>query len=164
MDAEQASAHLEWELMILARQREQARMQLGPGDERLDRSAYVLLSRLEVQGPMSIADFVDAFGLAASTFNRQTAALLRDGLVERTLDPNGGVARKFRITVEGTQRLTSDRRRLVDGLTLVLADWSPERLERFVADFQQFNEGIEHLTGRPWPRPAAATTSPLTGR
>ncbi|GAA3686079.1 hypothetical protein GCM10022224_058600 [Nonomuraea antimicrobica] len=163
MDAEQASARLEWELMILTRQREQAMLQVRPGDERLDRSAYVLLSRLEVQGPMSIADFVDAFGLAASTFNRQTAALLRDGLVERTLDPNGSVARKFRITAEGSRRLTSDRRQVVNGLAMVLTDWPPERLERFIADFQQFNEDIERLTGRPWPRPAAATTPPTGG-
>ncbi|GAA3160751.1 MarR family transcriptional regulator [Nonomuraea salmonea] len=87
MDAEQASARLERELMILTRQRELTTPQGGPAGERLERSAYVLLSRLDVQGPMSIADFVEAFGLAASTFNRQTTALLKEGLVERTLDP-----------------------------------------------------------------------------
>ncbi|MFG1694341.1 MarR family winged helix-turn-helix transcriptional regulator [Nonomuraea sp. NPDC049309] len=161
MDAEQASAHLERELMILTRQRELTTPQGGPGGERLERSAYVLLSRLEAQGPMSIGDFVEAFGLAASTFNRQTAALLKDGLVERTLDPHGGLARKFRITREGRRRLAADRARIVEGLTKVLQGWPPERLERFVADFQQFNEDIERLIGRPWPRrqPPGATTA-----
>lgn len=150
MDAEQAGAHVERELLILTRQRELTTPQ--PSDDRLERSAYVLLTRLETQGPMSIADFVDAFGLAASTFNRQTAALLKDGLVERTLDPSGGIARKFRITKKGTERLTAERGRLATGIAKVLADWPSERLERFVADLRQFNTDVERLSGRPWPR------------
>ena len=101
---------------------------------------------------MSVADFVDAFGLAASTFNRQTTALLKEGFVERTLDPDGGVARKFRITRKGRDRLKADRDKIVNGLSEVLAGWAPERLDNFVADLQQFNEDIERLTGRPWPR------------
>lgn len=153
MDAEQAGARLERELLILMRHRE---LTTPTADGHLERSAYVLLSRLEVQGPMSIADFVEAFGLAASTFNRQTAALLKDGLVERTLDPDGGVARKFRITTEGRRRLTADRAQIVNGLTRVLADWPPERLDSFVADFRRFNEDIERLSERAWPRPDEA--------
>ncbi|MCG5217017.1 MarR family transcriptional regulator [Streptosporangium soli] len=163
MDAEQASAYLERELLILMRHRELTTPQGGRGDEHLERSAYVLLSRLEAQGPMSIADFVEAFGLAASTFNRQTAALLKDGLVERTLDPNGSVARKFRITPEGRQRLAADRNRIVNGLTKVLADWPAERLETFIADFQRFNEDIERHSGRPWPRLTATGSPSPTG-
>lgn len=152
MDAEQAGAHVERELLILTRQRELTTPHPALGEDRLERSAYVLLTRLEVQGPMSIADFVDAFGLAASTFNRQTAALLKDGLVERTLDPNGGIARKFRITQQGAGRLAAEHDRLARGISKVVADWPSERLERFVADLQQFNTDIERLSGRAWPR------------
>lgn len=151
MDVEQAGALLERELLILMRQREFA-PQRGPGGDGLERSAYVLLSRLEVQGPMSIADFINAFGLAASTFNRQTAALLKEGLVERTLDPNGSIARKFRITPKGQERLDANRSRIVNGLTKVLADWPAERLTRFVTDLEQFNTDIERLSGHCWPR------------
>ncbi|MFJ2173315.1 MarR family winged helix-turn-helix transcriptional regulator [Streptomyces sp. NPDC087851] len=152
MDAEQAGECLERELLILTRHREMTTPRRLHGTDALDRSAYVLLNRLEVQGPMSVADFVDAFGLAASTFTRQTAALLKDGLVERMLDPAGGVARKFRITRKGRDRVTADRDRVVTGLTEVVADWSPERLSRFLDDLQQFNTDIERLTGRAWPR------------
>ncbi|RBL85831.1 MarR family transcriptional regulator, partial [Streptomyces cavourensis] len=69
---------------------------LAPRAEwRLDRSAYILLSRIEVEGPMSISQLSEAFGLDASTLNRQTAAMLRAGVVERIPDPDGGIARKF---------------------------------------------------------------------
>ncbi|WP_326623432.1 MarR family transcriptional regulator [Streptomyces decoyicus] len=152
MDARRAGEHIERELMILSRHREMATPRRLNGREALDRSAYVLLSRVEVQGPMSIADFVNAFGLAASTFSRQVTALTKEGLVEPTLDPDGGVARKFRITQKGRDRLNADRDTVVSSLTEVVADWSPERLDNFVADLEQFNHDVERLTGRSWPR------------
>ncbi|MFF5256257.1 MarR family winged helix-turn-helix transcriptional regulator [Streptomyces leeuwenhoekii] len=153
MDARQAGSRIERELLILTRHLElTSPRRVHSGNDALDRSAYLLLSRLEAQGPMSVPDLVDAFGLAPSTFTRQTAALLRDGLVERTLDPNGSIARKFRITDEGRRRLRADRDAIVAGLSDVLGDWPAERLRRFVADLQQFNTDIERRTGRPWPR------------
>ncbi|MEW2404136.1 MarR family transcriptional regulator [Streptomyces sp. NPDC046862] len=154
MEAREAGEHIERELLILMRHRELAAPR-GPRDaDALDRSAYVLLSRLEVQGPMSIPDFVEAFGLAPSTFTRQTAPLLRDGLVERMLDPDGGVARKLRITEKGAKRLAAQREETASKLAEVLTDWPAERLRRFVADLERFNTDIERLAGRPWPRAA----------
>ncbi|TXS51970.1 MarR family transcriptional regulator [Streptomyces sp. uw30] len=154
MEAREAAERIERELLILTRHKEM-RAPRGPrGGDPLDQSAYVILNRLQAQGPMSIPDFVEAFGLAASTFTRQTSALLRNGLVERTLDPDGGVARKFRITEEGLRLLTQQRDGIVTGLSTVVADWTPERLGRFIADLRQFNTDIERITGRPWPRGA----------
>ncbi|MER7840758.1 MarR family transcriptional regulator [Streptomyces sp. NPDC096040] len=152
MDAHEASRRIEREMLILARHQEMRAPRGARGGDLLDRSAYVLLSRLEVQGPMSIPDFVEAFGLAPSTFTRQTSALLQNGLVERTLDPDGGVARKYRITEEGRKRLSEQREEMVTGLVHVIGNWTPERLQRFIDDLEQFNTDIERLTGRPWPR------------
>ena len=163
MDAQQAGERIERELLILTRHREMASPRRLGSAEALDRSAYVLLSRFEAQGPMSVTELVDAFGLAASTFNRQTTALLREGLVERTLDPDGGVARKFRITQKGEERLRADRDKVVHGLSDVIADWDPGRLDGFIADLQQFNEDIERLTGRPWPRSKDEAALPRDG-
>ncbi|MEW1722530.1 MarR family transcriptional regulator [Streptomyces sp. NPDC093109] len=119
----------------------------------LDRSAYVLLSRLRVQGPMSIGELSEAFGLDASTLNRQTAAALRAGLVERMPDPAGGMARKFGITEEGTRRLAEEREGIVDSLKRIMDGWSDEDMISFTVFLRRFNHGIERLTGRPWPRP-----------
>ncbi|MEU6606268.1 MarR family winged helix-turn-helix transcriptional regulator [Streptomyces shenzhenensis] len=152
MDAREAAERIERELLILTRHRDMPSPRGVRGGDELDRSGYVLLSRLEAQGPMSVPEFVEAFGLAASTFTRQTSALLRQGLVERTLDPAGGVARKYRITEEGLRRLAVQRTAMTDGLAQVVADWPPERRHRFIADLRQFNSDIERLTHRPWPR------------
>lgn len=158
VDAQLAGRQIERELLILLRHMNMSRPR-GPRRQTvLDRSAYVLLTRIEAEGrPMSIPDLVDAFGLAPSTLNRQTAALLKNSLVERTVDPNGSTAHKFRITEEGYSRLKTEQDTTADGLAEVLRDWAPEDLERFIGDLERFNTDIERLTGRPWPRDGRRT-------
>lgn len=119
---------------------------------RLDRSAYLLLSRIRAEGPMSIGDLSAAFGLDVSTLNRQTAAMLRAGVVERIPDPDGGVARKFAITTEGERRLTTDRAENIRGLEKVMADWTPEETAEFATLLSRLNRDVERYDGRPWPR------------
>ncbi|WP_147944274.1 MULTISPECIES: MarR family winged helix-turn-helix transcriptional regulator [Microbispora] len=132
---------IEFETMLLGRHRH------------VDRSAYLLLSRIHVTGPMSIGQLNDAFGLDVSTLNRHTSALLRAGLVERIPDPEGGIARKFRLTEAGERWLGEEREKNVRGLEKVLADWTAEEVVTFAAYLRRFNTDIEHLAGRPWPRP-----------
>lgn len=119
----------------------------------LERSAYILLSRIRVQGPMSIGELSDAFGLDTSTLNRQTAAAMRSGLVERIPDPQGGMARKFRITDLGARMLDEEREGLVRSLDQIMDDWSDEDIDAFAAFLRRFNTDIERIGGRPWPRP-----------
>ncbi|MDX3802194.1 MarR family winged helix-turn-helix transcriptional regulator [Streptomyces sp. AK04-3B] len=119
----------------------------------LERSAYVLLSRIRVQGPMSIGELSDAFGLDASTLNRQTAAAMRARLIERIPDPEGGMARKFRLTDEGQRLLDTEREGIIDILDQVMHDWSDDDIAAFAGYLRRFNNGIEAIGGRPWPRP-----------
>ncbi|MEZ0067987.1 DNA-binding MarR family transcriptional regulator [Streptacidiphilus sp. MAP12-20] len=121
--------------------------------EQLDRSAYILLSRLRMEGPMTIGQLSEAFDLDVSTLNRQTGAMTRAGLVERIPDAEGGIARKFRLTEEGVRRLEETRAELVQGFDKILAEWTPEEVEVFAACLRRFNTDIERLEGRPWPRP-----------
>lgn len=140
---------VEFETMLLGRH---MNLLASRGGGRLDRSAYTLLSRLRVEGPMSIGQLRDAFGLDTSTLNRQTAAMLRAGVVERIPDPEGGIARKFAITAEGERRLARDRAENVDGLDQLLADWTPEEVAGLAKSLGRLNRDIERLDGRPWPR------------
>lgn len=149
--AEKATEEIEFETMLLGRHiHMNARTKRDGG--RLDRSAYILLSRIRIDGPMSIGQLSDAFGLDASTLNRQTAAMMRDGLVDRIADTEGGIARKFRITAEGERLLEQERTFNVDGLDRVLAEWTPEEVAVFADCLKRFNTDIERLAGRPWPR------------
>ncbi|MFF3559299.1 MarR family winged helix-turn-helix transcriptional regulator [Streptomyces sp. NPDC002574] len=143
-----ATHEVEYEQMLLSRYE-----LLRHRDSSLERSAYILLSRIRVQGPMSIGELSDAFALDASTLNRQTAAAMRAGLVERIADPEGGMARKFRITDKGAQMLDEERDSSIGGLDKVMADWPDEDIAAFAAYLRRFNTDIERLDGRPWPRP-----------
>lgn len=149
-------ADLERELMLLGRH-SALRSPYGAEpepDARLERSAYILLSRIELDGPLSIGQLADAFGLDTSTVNRQTAAMLRSGLAERIPDPNGGMARKLRITQEGERRMRAYRAWVTTALHGLLADWTPQEVADFSRALIRFNEAIEALEARPWPRPA----------
>ncbi|MFG2305578.1 MarR family winged helix-turn-helix transcriptional regulator [Actinacidiphila glaucinigra] len=139
---------VEYEQMLLSRH-ELLRHRSGA----LDRSAYILLSRIRVQGPMSIGELSEAFALDTSTLNRQTAAAMRAGLVERIPDPEGGMARKFRITTQGARMLDEEREAIIGGLDKVMADWPDEDITAFAGYLRRFNTDIERLAGRPWPRP-----------
>lgn len=122
------------------------------GGARLERSWYTLLSRIAAGGPMSIGELSEALGLDASTLNRQTAALTKEGYLERVPDPEGGMARKFRMTQAGTEHLEADRQANVDGIGRVMVDWDPADIRDFVRLMREFNLSIESLAGRPWPR------------
>ncbi|MFC5910340.1 MarR family winged helix-turn-helix transcriptional regulator [Streptacidiphilus monticola] len=131
---------------------------------RLERSAYILLSRIGMQGPMTIGELSDAFGLDTSTVNRQTAAATRAGLLERIPDPAGSIARRFRLTERGAAILAEEREGIVDALDRVMHDWPDEDIAGFAAYLRRFNAGIERLAGRPWPRPEDGATGPAEVR
>ncbi|MEV0495360.1 MarR family winged helix-turn-helix transcriptional regulator [Streptomyces atratus] len=148
-----ATRQVEYEQMLQSRYLHLHKSKGRREGSTLERSAYILLSRIRVQGPMSIGQLGDAFGLDASTLNRQTAAAMRAGLVERIPDPEGGMARKFRITAEGERRLDEEREGAIHTLEQIMADWSDEDIAAFADYLKRFNTDIERLDGRPWPRP-----------
>ncbi|MFI0775134.1 MarR family winged helix-turn-helix transcriptional regulator [Streptomyces sp. NPDC021212] len=132
--------------------------------DRLDRSAYLVLSRLDAEGAMSIGQLADAFQLDVSTVNRQTGALLRGGLVERIPDPDGGLARKLQVTARGTEALTAERDRRRSSLARLLEDWTPDDLSRFGEVLTRFNREVEAQDGRPWPREESPESAPEAKR
>lgn len=157
MDGMEKPTHvIEFETMLLGRYSLSTRTRRGD-DDQLDRSAYILLSRLRMEGPMSIGQLSDALGLDASTLNRQTAAMMRSGLVERIPDPDGGMARKFRVTAEGERRLEVERELIVGALDTIMADWSAEDAAAFGRYLERFNGDIERHLGQHWPRPTTVT-------
>lgn len=141
---------LEYELILLSRHSLQRSRR-----QQLDRSAYIVLGRLELDGAMSLRELSAAFGLDISTVNRQVGMLERKSLVERVEDPAGGVARKVRPTELGLERLRVDRETSCDGVRKVVHDWPEAQVELLRGLLREFNGGIEHLEGQRWPRPSS---------
>ncbi|MFF9351933.1 MarR family winged helix-turn-helix transcriptional regulator [Streptomyces sp. NPDC014734] len=138
---------LERELTLLSRHFVAARgPRIGQG---LDRSAYVLLTRLETGDPLTLKELAHTFQVDISTINRQISAMLRNGLVERIADPEGGVARKFRPTAPGLERLEADRAISRAGTARLIeaSGWDSARTGQFLALLIEFNQGIEKLEG-----------------
>ena len=143
----------EYEVMVLGRH-----LTSMPGRKRrtggvLDQSAYALLSMIRILGPRSISEFSAHTGLDASTLNRQTAALVRDGFAERIPDPAGGLARKFRATECGDKALDDERAASRAAIARATGDWSEKDRRAFAELLGRFNRSIEGRLGRDFPRP-----------
>jgi DNA-binding MarR family transcriptional regulator len=144
---ERLLADLERELTLIGRH-QLVRVATGS----LDRSAYLVLCRIDATGPMTARELADALRLEISTVTRQVGAMLRDDLVERVADPAGGTARRLRITPTGTTRLATDRDRHRTGLDTVVTDWPDTECAELCRLLRALNERIETHQGTPWPR------------
>lgn len=133
------------ELMLISRHQLAARGVL-------ERSAYLMLSRIDVTGPMTARELAEALQLEISTVTRQVAAMLRENLVERIPDPEGGLASRLQITETGTTHLAADRERYRTGLGKVMSDWPDTECAELYRLLRTLNENIEELQGSPWPR------------
>ncbi|GAB3259144.1 MarR family winged helix-turn-helix transcriptional regulator [Kineosporia babensis] len=118
----------------------------------LDRSIFIILSRIHDQGPMTIGELSAAFGLDVSTLNRQTASALRQGLLERLPATNECIARRFGLTPAGQSALDSQHEIVVAVLDQVMSTWSDHDVTEFGCYLERFNLELEKRTGRHWPR------------
>ncbi|MET9143964.1 MULTISPECIES: MarR family winged helix-turn-helix transcriptional regulator [unclassified Streptomyces] len=149
-EQERRLGDLERELTLLSRHFIASR---GPRiGQSLDRSAYVLLTRLETGEPLTLKELAHTFQADVSTINRQMSAMLRHGLVERIEATTKGGARTFRPTPLGLERLAADRAISRAGAARLIeaAGWSPERTQQFLTLMIEFNHGIEQLEGLAW--------------
>lgn len=150
---------LEYELMLLARHALRPHPRSG---EVLDRSAMVLLSRLENVPPMTLKELSAALRLDGSTVHRQTAALLRAGFLAYAPRDGGEVARRVAPTAAGLVALAGTRDIYEQGLEAVVRAWPDERRRQLVEILQAFNEDVERVEGGPWPRTRPDGDRPLT--
>jgi DNA-binding MarR family transcriptional regulator len=141
---------IEFEMMMLGRYQLVASGAERDGG-RLERSAYLLLSRINAQGPMTIRELSEAFHLDPSTVNRQTAAMLREGLVERAATPDK-IARSFRLTDQGRRRLDEGRDFILNRMEKIFGEWTADEVAVFAANLKRFSASIEQISGLSWPR------------
>lgn len=150
LDDDTPFTRLVFELNLIARHLPSAPRR--PGFQ-LDRSAFLILTRLELEEPLSLRELSEAFQLDISTINRQVGAMLKQDLVERVPDPEGGVARKVRATAQGRACLAADQRHRAAGIGAVVADWDADDVAQFSRLMGKFNRSVERIERNPWPRP-----------
>ena len=97
---------LQHEVAVFARRAEQTRLG-GVGQVRnsMDRAAYLLLNRLDKEGPMGVKALAASMGIDSSTVTRQVAPLVDTGLVKRTSHPEDGRAVVLQLSPRGQSRL-----------------------------------------------------------
>ncbi len=140
---------LEYEFMLLSRYQQRPHHNAEPV---LDRSAFILLSRLENVPPMTLKELAAALRLDASTVHRQVASLLRNGHGEYAAGDGSEVARRVAPTPVGRAALAATRASYRAGLERVMDSWPEERRQQFLQLLLAFNQDVELMEGSPWPR------------
>lgn len=143
---------LAYELLLISRYGVQNLPTYGR-DTMMDRSAVILLARLDATGPMSVADLAEAFGLNTSTVHRQLKAAVRNGLIELIDDPTGAPAKLHRPTEEGRRQLHQELHDRSAGHAAITADWEEAEVAELTRLLRRFNREIEKSRDQYWPRP-----------
>ncbi|MEU6081416.1 MarR family transcriptional regulator [Streptomyces sp. NPDC047108] len=149
---------LQHQVALFARRAEQTRLG-GVGQVRnsMDRAAYLLLNRLDREGPMGVKALAAGMGIDSSTVTRQVAPLVDTGLVKRTSHPEDGRAVVLQLSARGKARLDevrSSRRQLMELLT---EDWADEERESFCDLLTRFNDALSaRMAAAPLQEPQAS--------
>ncbi|WP_381794610.1 MarR family winged helix-turn-helix transcriptional regulator [Streptomyces niveus] len=144
-------------MAVFARRAEQTRLG-GVGQVRnsMDRAAYLLLNRLDLEGPMGVKALAAGMGIDSSTVTRQVAPLVDTGLVKRTSHPEDGRAVVLELSVRGLNRLEEVRSSRRELMSQVTDGWTEEERESFCTLLTRFNSALSARQSGPAPAEPAA--------
>lgn len=134
---------LQHQVAVFARRAEQTRLG-GVGQVRnsMDRAAYLLLNRLDREGPMGVKALAASMGIDSSTVTRQVAPLVDTGLVKRASHPEDGRAVVLELSPRGLARLTEVRTSRRDLMAELTDTWSPAERDAFCTLLTRFNTAL----------------------
>ncbi|MFC5718980.1 MarR family winged helix-turn-helix transcriptional regulator [Streptomyces gamaensis] len=137
---------LQHQVAVFARRAEQTRLG-GVGQVRnsMDRAAYLLLNRLDQEGPMGVKALAAGMGIDSSTVTRQVAPLVDTGLVKRTSHPEDGRAVVLQLSPRGKSRLDEVRASRRELMALVTEGWSEDERTAFCALLTRFNSALSEV-------------------
>lgn len=116
--------------------------------EGMEPAAYALLAHLVIDGPQRTTALAEALHSDTSTVSRQTAALVRNGLVARRADPTDGRASLLAATERGERMFEHNRRQRDAHLATMLSDWSETELRQLSRLLDRFNTDFEAYRAR----------------
>ncbi|MFJ1915111.1 MarR family winged helix-turn-helix transcriptional regulator [Streptomyces sp. NPDC088147] len=134
---------LQHQVAVFARRAEQTRLG-GVGQVRnsMDRAAYLLLNRLDREGPMGVKALAAGMGIDSSTVTRQVAPLVDTGLVKRTSHPEDGRAVVLELSARGLARLEEVRSSRRELMAQVTGGWTEEERNSFTTLLTRFNGAL----------------------
>lgn len=152
------SDRLSLQLVRLIRLLERKRLSKGRvvGNDGIERAAYVLLTRLVIDGPHRSNALAEAVHSDPSTVSRQVAALVRIGYVERRPDPADGRACLLAATDEGHRVFEAHRDLRNREISRVTSDWDEADRERLVDLMDRFTSALEANDPHDVPAPKGA--------
>lgn len=109
----------------------------------VERAAYAVLAQLVLGGPRRTTALADALHADPSTVSRQTAALVREGLVERRPDPDDGRACRLAATDRGERVFEHNRHRRDVHIAQILRGWTPAEVTALTGLLDRFNTAAE---------------------
>ncbi|MCM2421286.1 MarR family transcriptional regulator [Streptomyces sp. RKAG293] len=131
---------LQHQVALFARRAEQTRLGgVGKARNSMDRAAYLLLNRLDREGPMGVKALAEGMGIDSSTVTRQVAPLVDTGLVKRTSHPEDGRAVVLALSPRGLGRLEEVRSSRKQLMAQVTEGWSENEREMFCDLLGRFN-------------------------
>jgi DNA-binding MarR family transcriptional regulator len=146
MTADDVLGTIETQVALLMRLGEATRRSTGGRAHRaLDRAAYVILRRLQSDGPLNVSALADALNLDGSTVTRQLTTLEKDDLIERRRDPADGRGTVVEATPKGLAQVdaVAEARRVL--YRQVLSDYSPADREELAATLERFNGALDRF-------------------
>ncbi|TSB20047.1 MarR family winged helix-turn-helix transcriptional regulator [Streptomyces benahoarensis] len=148
---------LQHQVAVFARRAEQSRLGgVGQARNSMDRAAYLLLNRLDQEGPMGVKALAAGMGIDSSTVTRQVAPLVESGLVNRATHPEDGRAVVLQLSERGRTRLgevRASRRALME---MVTDEWTEEERAVFCTLLTRFNISLAAITATMPPAGAAS--------
>ncbi|GHF61775.1 hypothetical protein GCM10010218_49170 [Streptomyces mashuensis] len=137
---------LQHQVAVFARRAEQTRLGgVGRVHNTMDRAAYLLLNRLDQEGPMGVKALAAGMGIDSSTVTRQVAPLVDTGLVKRTSHPEDGRAVVLQLSPRGKARLEEVRASRRALMALVTEEWSEEERSVFCTLLTRFNTALSAI-------------------
>lgn len=134
---------LQHEVAVFARRAEQTRLGgVGKARNSMDRAAYLLLNRLDREGPMGVKALAEGMRIDSSTVTRQVAPLVESGLVKRTSHPEDGRAVVLALSPRGRARLEEVRASRRELMAVVTEEWSEDEREAFCGLLARFNAAL----------------------
>ncbi|WNV88867.1 MarR family transcriptional regulator [Umezawaea sp. Da 62-37] len=107
----------------------------------VDETTYPVLSGIARMEPVSSTRLADEIGIDRTATTRYAARLEKAGLVRREADPGDARSTLLLLTPDGRSAIDSARRKVVDRLDGIVAEWTPLEAELFASV-------LEHLVGK----------------